>query len=108
VTKSTINRGCLSSFGHSLTHNSHKSSGVQVWRRSAAATTATGFLVLVSGLWTLCLVRYSWRERDTLSLGYLLGLVLLPELFYLSRLWCSGVAACLWLGDNIEILSMEK
>jgi len=43
-----------------------------------------------------------------LSLGYLLGLVLLPKLFYLSRLWCSGVAACLWLGDNIEILSMEK
>ena len=43
-----------------------------------------------------------------LSLGYMLGLVLLQELFYLSRLWCSSVAACLWLGDNIEILSMEK
>jgi len=67
-----------------------------------------GFFVLVSGLWTFCLVRYSWRKRDMLSLGYLLGLVLLPELFYLSRLWCLGVAVCLWLGGNIEILSMEK
>jgi hypothetical protein len=43
-----------------------------------------------------------------LYLVYLLGLVLLPELFYLESLWCSGVDACLWLGDNIEILSMEK
>jgi hypothetical protein len=91
VTKSTINRGRLSSFGHLLTHSLHKLSGAQVWRSAAAATT-TGFLVLVSGLRTLCLVRYSWRERDTLSLGYLLGLVLLPELFYISRLQCSGVA----------------
>jgi hypothetical protein len=33
---------------------------------------------------------------------------LLLELFYLSRLRCSGVALCLWLGDNIAILSMEK
>jgi hypothetical protein len=108
VTKGTLNRGRLSSFGHSLSHSSHKSSGTQVWRRREAAATTTRFLVLVSGLWTLCLVRYSWRERHTLSLGYLLGLVLLPELFYLSRLQCSGVAICLWLGDNIEILSMVK
>jgi hypothetical protein len=53
-------------------------------------------------------MRYSWKERGTLSLGSLLGLVLLPELFYLSGLRCSGVVACLWLGDNIEILSMVK
>jgi hypothetical protein len=42
------------------------------------------------------------------SFGYLLGLELLPELFYLSRLWCLGVVACLWLGDNIKILSIVK
>jgi hypothetical protein len=41
-----------------------------------------------------------------LYLGYLLGMV--PELFYFSRLRCSGVIVCLWLGDNIEILSMVK
>jgi hypothetical protein len=33
---------------------------------------------------------------------------LLPELFCLSRLRCSGVALCLWLGDNIAILSTVK
>jgi hypothetical protein len=48
------------------------------------------------------------RERDTLSLVYLLGLVLLPKLFYMSRLWCSGVVVYLWLGENIEISSMVK
>jgi hypothetical protein len=63
-------------------------------------------MVLVFGL-NFCLVHYSWRERDTLSLGYLLGLVLLQELFYLSICF-SGEAACLWLGENIEILSMVK
>jgi hypothetical protein len=37
VTKSTINRGRLSSFGHSLTHNSHKLSGAQVWEECSCS-----------------------------------------------------------------------
>jgi hypothetical protein len=47
-------------------------------------------------------------EKGVLSLGYLLALVLLSKLFYLSRLQCSGVVVCVWLGDNIVILSMVK
>ena len=57
-----VGSGCVT-----LTHISHKSSGMQVWRRSAATSIATGFLVLVSSFWTLCLVRYYWRERYTIS-----------------------------------------
>ena len=37
-----------------------------------------------------------------------LAIGLLPELFCLSRLRCSGWPLCLWLGDNIAILSMVK
>jgi hypothetical protein len=33
---------------------------------------------------------------------------LLLKLFCLSRLRCSGMALCLWLGDNISIFSMVK
>jgi hypothetical protein len=43
------------------------------------------------------------------SLGYLLVLVLLPESFYLAKVMVlGGGCACLWLGDNIVILSMVK
>jgi hypothetical protein len=38
-----------------------------------------------------------------------LAIGLLPELFYLSRLkGARGWPLCLWLGDNIAILSMVK
>jgi hypothetical protein len=48
-------------------------------------------------------------EKERYSISWLsVGFGILLKLFYLSRLWCLGVAACLWLGDNIEILSMEK
>jgi hypothetical protein len=37
-----------------------------------------------------------------------LAIGLLPELFCLSRLRARGWPLCLWLGDNIAILSMVK
>jgi hypothetical protein len=63
-------------------------------------------LVLVM-VWDFLLGALS-LERGALSLGYLLGLVLLPELFYLSKVKVLGGGLCLWLGDNIVILSMVK
>jgi hypothetical protein len=42
------------------------------------------------------------------SLGYMLVLVLLLELFYLSNFTVLRVAMRLWLGENIVILSMGK
>jgi hypothetical protein len=73
VTKSTINKRALEFIFHSHSHNCIKTSSVQVWRGSAATTTATGILVFGYGLdfvpwlwfglcalvmvWTLCLVR---------------------------------------------------
>jgi hypothetical protein len=77
----------------------HKTSGAQVWRGTATAAAATGISVLA---WT-----FSWLWFG-ISLGlwlFLLGALalekgvlpwlaigLLPELFCLSRLRCSGVA----------------
>jgi hypothetical protein len=80
----------------------HKFGGVQL----QLLQLGFGSWFLVYGLSVL--VFYSWRKRDMLSLGYLMGLALLPKLLYMSRLWCLGVDVCLRLGDNIEILSMEK
>jgi hypothetical protein len=87
----------------------HKTSGAQVWRGSAATAAATGifafgwtFSWLWFGLSAWSLVILSWCALPWLAIG------LLPELFCISRLRCSGVASCIWLGDNIAILSMEK
>jgi hypothetical protein len=59
-------------------------------------------------VWDFLLGVLPLEKGCSLSLGYLLGLVLLPESFYLSKVMVLGVALCLWLGDNIVILSMVK
>ena len=94
----------------------HKTSGAQVWRGSvvAAATTsifAFGWTFFGYGLdflldlWLFVLGALA-LEKGTLPW---LAIELLPELFYLSRLRCSGVAFVpIWLGDNIAILSTVK
>jgi hypothetical protein len=95
----------------------HKISGAQVWRGSATTTHPTGFLA------------FGW----TWSLGYGLDFLLDFWLFLLGALplekgelalvgyWSAtriimsvkvkvlrGWPLCLWLGDNIVILSMKK
>jgi hypothetical protein len=60
------------------------------------------FLVLGLSAWCA-----TFGERYAIS-WISVGSGTAPKLFYLSRLWCSGVAVCLWLGDNIVILSMVK
>jgi hypothetical protein len=77
----------------------HKTSGAQVWRGSAAATAATGILDFgwtFSWLW-FGLSAWFWLfllGALPLEKGALpwLAIGLLPELFCLSRLRCSGVA----------------
>jgi hypothetical protein len=56
------------------------------------------------GLWLFLIGALALEKGALLWLA--IGLLL--ELFYLSRLKCSGVALCLWLGDNISILSTMK
>jgi hypothetical protein len=56
------------------------------------------------GLWLLFLGGLA-LEKDVLPW---LAIVLLLELFFLSRLRCLGWPLCLWFGDNIAIFSMEK
>jgi hypothetical protein len=47
-------------------------------------------------------------ERGTLPWLAIGSSVCFQNYSSLSRLRCSGVALCLWLGDNIVILSMVK
>jgi hypothetical protein len=66
-------------------------------------------------VWTFCfgygldsLLGTLALERGTLPWLAIGSRVCFQKLFYLSRLRCSGVALCLWLGDNIAILSTVK
>jgi hypothetical protein len=72
----------------------HKTSGAQVWRGSAAVVSATRILAFgyglefLLGLWLFLLGALA-LERGALPW---LAIGMLPELFCLSRLRCSGVA----------------
>jgi hypothetical protein len=101
-----------------LTHSQlHKTSGAQVWR--GGSTTATGILAfgwtwpLGYGLdflldFWLFLLGVLPLEKGALALvGYwsATGIILSVKVKVLKGGFCG---MCLWLGDNIAILSMEK
>jgi hypothetical protein len=92
----------------------HKTSSAQVWRGTATTTVSTGISVLAwtfSWLWFGFSARLFFLGALALEKGELLWLGNGLDCFQnycLSRLRCSGVALCLWLGDNIAILSMVK
>jgi hypothetical protein len=66
-------------------------------------------------VWTFCLsygldsfLGTLYLERDTLSWLAIGFKVFFWNYSVCQGQRCSGVASCLWLGDNIAILSMEK
>jgi hypothetical protein len=81
----------LSSFGHPWSHNSHKTGGAQVWRRSVVAATATRFLVLVSGFWFM---------------DFMVGVLFLEKEKYVISWLCigSGIASIIILSIKVMVL----
>jgi hypothetical protein len=102
MTKNTINKRALELIFHSHSHISHRLVVHNFWRGSAAATTPTRILAIGYGwnfylvmVWNFCLgygldslLGMLALEKDALPW---LAIVLLPELFYMSRLRCSWV-----------------
>ena len=88
-------------------HTHTQESGVQVQTKSVVETTAARYCSWFV-VWNFLLDEIPLEKGCSLSLFYPLVLVLLQKSFICQRLWCLGLVVCLWLSENIVILSMFK
>jgi hypothetical protein len=77
--------------------NTHtQDSGVEFYRKSVVAMNAVGYWSLYDlGVFAWCT---TFGEMSYLSLGYLLGLVILPKSFYMSQVMVFGGVYMLMVG----------